>query len=145
MLLCMDYIVASSDVRLTLPARKEGIVPGLANLRLLRYAGLRIARQAIQHGLELPCDSAEGRLICDEIMAADDMDRATRSACEAIMSCGRAGYIANRRALRAGFEPLDAFCQYCAGYAREQAHCHFSAELISNLENHWRAQERSFH
>jgi thioesterase DpgC len=47
----MDYVVASSDARLTLPAHKEGIVPGMANLRLPRYTGLRIARQASSIGL----------------------------------------------------------------------------------------------
>ena len=31
---------------MTLPARKEGIIPGVANLRLPRFIGDRIARQA---------------------------------------------------------------------------------------------------
>ena len=30
-LLCMDYVLAASDAFLTLPARKEGIIPGLPN------------------------------------------------------------------------------------------------------------------
>jgi thioesterase DpgC len=29
-----------------------------------------------------------------------------------------------------------------AVYAREQAVCHFSPELIANLEQHWRADQR---
>ena len=33
-LLAMDYVVAGSDAYMTLPARKEGIIPGAANLRL---------------------------------------------------------------------------------------------------------------
>ena len=32
---------------MTLPARKEGIIPGAANMRLARFTGDRIARQAI--------------------------------------------------------------------------------------------------
>ena len=32
-LLVMDYVVAGSDAYMTLPARKEGIIPGAANLR----------------------------------------------------------------------------------------------------------------
>ena len=45
---------------------------------------------------------------------------------------------ANRRAFRAGEEPLDTFRRYMAVYAREQAYCHFSAALISNLERNWK-------
>ena len=62
LLLAMDYVVAASDAYLTLPARKEGIIPGAANLRLPRFTGDRIARQAILDGRRLDCDSAEGRL-----------------------------------------------------------------------------------
>ncbi len=56
---------------MTLPARKEGIIPGAANLRLTRFTGDRIARQAIMYGRRLDCDSPEGRLICDEIAPPD--------------------------------------------------------------------------
>lgn len=141
-LLCMDYVLASAGAKLTLPARKEGIIPGLANLRLPRFTGARIARQAIQHGLELLCESAEGRLVCDEIVAANEMDLAIDRICEDVLSSGRAGLIANRRALRIGLEPLDAFRPYCSVYAREQAYCCFSAALISNLEQNWNARSR---
>ncbi len=70
-LLVCDFIVAAADAYLTLPARKEGIIPGFANLRLPRFVGDRIARQAIQYERRIDCDSPEGRLICDEIVAPD--------------------------------------------------------------------------
>src|SRR6202034_3105854 len=73
-LLTMDYVLAAADAFMTLPARKEGIIPGAANLRLPRFTGDRIARQAIQYERKLVCDSPEGRLICDEIAAPADMD-----------------------------------------------------------------------
>jgi hypothetical protein len=38
-------------------------VPGAANLRLPRFTGDRIARQAIQYERKLICDSFEGRLM----------------------------------------------------------------------------------
>ena len=75
-LLAMDYVLAASDAYLTLPARKEGIIPGAANLRLPRFTGGRIARQAILYGRRLDCDSRSGRLVCDEIAAPDAMDAA---------------------------------------------------------------------
>ena len=42
---------------LTLPARKEGIIPGAANLRLPRFVGDRIARQAIMSERRIDCAS----------------------------------------------------------------------------------------
>src|SRR5712692_455282 len=75
-LLTMDYILAAQDAYLTLPARKEGIIPGAANLRLPRFVGDRIARQAIMAERRIDCASPEGRLICDEVVASSEMDPA---------------------------------------------------------------------
>jgi thioesterase DpgC len=139
LLLCMDYVVAATNAKLTLPARKEGIIPGLANLRLPRFTGLRLGRQMLQYGLELHCGSAEAESICDEVVDDDQMDAGIDRVCKALLRSGRSGMIANRRAFRVGLEPLDLFRQYCALYSREQAYCHFGPELIANLENNWNA------
>ena len=40
-LLVMDHIIADINSYMTLPARKEGIIPGAANLRLWRFIGNR--------------------------------------------------------------------------------------------------------
>jgi len=142
-LLCMDYVLAANDAFMTLPARKEGIIPGLANLRLPRFTGDRIARQAIQYERKLVCDSAEGRLICDEIAPASDMDAALARVVENLTSAGAVSAVGNRRALRIGEEPLDLFRRYCSAYARDQAYCCFSPALIANLERNWDAKNRS--
>ena len=86
--LTMDYTVAASDAFLTLPARKEGIIPGLANLRMPRFTGDRIARQAIQFDRKLLCDSPDGRLICDEIVEPHDMDGAIERLVDGLASAG---------------------------------------------------------
>jgi (3,5-dihydroxyphenyl)acetyl-CoA 1,2-dioxygenase len=141
-LLCMDYTIAAADAFMTLPARKEGIIPGLANMRMPRFTGDRIARQAIQYGRQLPCDSPEGRLICDEIVPATEMDQAILRVATGLASAGAVGAVGNRRAFRVAQEPLDLFRRYCAVYAREQAYCHFSPALIANLERNWNAASR---
>jgi (3,5-dihydroxyphenyl)acetyl-CoA 1,2-dioxygenase len=141
-LLTMDYVLATDDAFLSLPARKEGIIPGAANLRLPRFTGDRLARQLIQAERRLQCDSAEGRLVCDEIVSAQDMDAAIDRTVSMLTSAGAVGAIANRRALRVAVEPLDVFRRYCAVYAREQALCHFSQGLIRNLEDNWGAGSR---
>jgi thioesterase DpgC len=141
-LLAMDYVVAARNAYLTLPARKEGIIPGAANLRLARFTGERIARQLIMVGRRLECDSPEGRLICDEIAPPEAMDATLARVIEDFTGSGMVSAAGNRRAFRIGEEPLDAFRRYMAVYAREQAWCHFSPALIANLERHWSAQKR---
>ena len=141
-LLVMDYVLAEVGAYLTLPARKEGIIPGLANLRLPRFLGDRLSHQTIMYGRRIDCDSLEGRLICDEIAPADRMDTALAQAVEDLTSSGIVSAVGNRRQFRIGQEPLDLFRRYLALYAKEQAYCHFSDGLISNLERHWSAQSR---
>jgi thioesterase DpgC len=141
-LLAMDYVVAGSDAYMTLPARKEGIIPGAANLRLPRFVGARIARQAILMGRRLDCDSPEGRMICDVIVPPGEVDAAVARAVEDFTGSGAVSASGNRRAFRVGEEPLDMFRRYMAVYCREQAYCHFSPALIANLEKHWNAAQR---
>jgi thioesterase DpgC len=142
LLLTMDYVLAAADAYMTLPARKEGIIPGAANLRLPRFVGPRIARQAILAGRRLDCDSPEGRMICDETVPREEMDAAIARLIAQLTDSGVVSAAGNRRALRSGEEPLDAFRRYMAVYAREQAECHFSPALISNLEKYWDAANR---
>jgi len=141
-LLTMDYVVAAADAYMTLPARKEGIIPGAANMRLPRFVGDRIARQAIMSGRRLDCDTPEGRMICDEVVAPAGMDAALERVVHDLTSSGVVSAASNRRAFRVSEEPLDTFRRYMAVYAREQAYCHFSPALIGNLEKHWNAQQR---
>ena len=141
-LLTMDYIIAADDAYLTLPARKEGIIPGAANLRMPRFVGDRITRRAILAELRIDCASPEGRMICDEIVPQEGIDAALSRIVERLTSSGVVSAAGNRRAIRAGEEPLDAFRRYMAVYSRDQADCHLSPALISNLEKNWNAASR---
>jgi len=140
--LTLDYVLATTDAYMTLPARKEGIIPGAANLRLERYVGARIAREAVLAELRLDCASPEGRLICDELVPPPEMDAAIARTVEKLTGSGVVSAAGNRRAFRISEEPLDSFRRYMAVYAREQAHCHFSPALIANLERNWNAASR---
>jgi thioesterase DpgC len=137
LLLTVDHIIVADGCRITLPARNEGIIPGAANLRLPRFVGDRLARQAILSGAELPPER-----LADEIVAEPEMDAAIERRAAALSSSGAVSGVANRRALRIAEEPLETFRDYMAVYAREQAFCHFSPALIRNLEENWRAHER---
>jgi thioesterase DpgC len=141
-LLVMDWVIAASDAYMTLPARKEGIIPGVANMRLPRFVGDRVARQAVMAERRIDCDSDVGRLICDEICAPDAVDAAIDAATAKLTNSGVVSAAANRRAFRIAQEPIDLFRSYMAVYAREQAYCHFSPALIANLERFWNAAQR---
>jgi len=142
-LLVMDRVIAEQDSYFNLPARKEGIIPGCANLRLPRLVGERLTRQAIFFNHVFEADSAEGRLIADEVVPGDEIDDAVARAATELTSTGTTSLIANRKTLRVAQEPLDAFRRYMSNYAREQARCLYSPALIENLERNWDAKRRS--
>lgn len=139
----VDHVLATRGSKLHLPARKEGIIPGVSNLRLPRSVGDRAARQAILSGREWTAGNADADLLIDEVVEPGTMDEAIAARVKALTSSGLVNAAANRRALRVGEEPLDIFRQYMALYAREQADCHLSAALVANLERHWNAAHRS--
>ena len=142
-LLVMDRVVAQHGAYFNLPARKEGIIPGCANLRLPRLVGERAARQAIMFERAFQADSAEGRLIADEVVADEELDGALERSATQLLSAGTTALVANRRALRAAQEPLDLFRRYMSVYASEQARCMYSPALIDNLERNWQAAQRT--
>jgi len=142
-LLSVDYTVAARDAFITLPARKEGIIPGAANLRLPRFVGDRMARQAIQYGREFRCSEPDALLICDEIVEPNDMENAIARVVENMTAAGPVSTVSNRRTLRVAAEPLDLFRRYMAAFAREEAYCLFSGALVANLEKNWNARARA--
>ena len=142
-LLVMDRVLAETGSYFNLPARKEGIVPGAANLRLPRFVGDRPTRQAIFFNRDFAADSPEGRMIADEVLPADELDGAIERSAAELVSAGPTSLVANRRQMRVAFEPLDVFRRYMASYTREQALCFYAPALIDNLERNWEAKRRS--
>jgi thioesterase DpgC len=143
LLLAMDHVLAERSSFFNLPARKEGILPGAANMRLWRFVGDRAARQAILFERQFPADSPAGQLICDRLVPDGEMDAALEQTVTALTSSGLVSAAGNRKAMRIGQEPVDLFRQYMAVYCREQAYCHYSPQLIRNLEQNWNAAART--
>jgi (3,5-dihydroxyphenyl)acetyl-CoA 1,2-dioxygenase len=139
----VDHVIAGRGTRLYLPARKEGIIPGASNLRLPRFVGDRLARQAILSGLEFEAGTPQGDLLCDEVVEPGALDAALAARVEALTDSGLVSAAANRRGLRAGQEPLEVFREYMSTFARDQAYCHLSPALVRNLEEHWNAHQRN--
>lgn len=142
LLLVTDYVVADDRAVLQLPARREGIIPGAANLRLPRIIGERPARRALLLGGTIPVASAEGQLLVDEAHPAASLDGAVDAAVSAMIDAGVVSLAANRKALRLGQEPIETFRAYMAHFSLAQADCHFSPALVANLKNHWISRQR---
>jgi thioesterase DpgC len=142
LLLAMDHVLAERSSYFNLPARKEGIIPGAANMRLWRFVGDRSARQAILFERQFDADSSTGRLMCDRLVDDGGMDAALDETIAALLGSGVVSVAGNRKAMRIGQEPIDLFRQYMAMYCREEAYCHYSPQLIVNLERNWNAAAR---
>jgi thioesterase DpgC len=142
-LLVMDRVIAEEGSYFSLPARGEGIVPGCAGLRLPRFLGERRARQAIFFGRTFEASQPDSDLLVDDVVEAEQIQATVERAAEEIAGLGTTSLLANRRALVEGHEPLDRFRSYMSHYAREQARCLYSQELIANLERHWRCRRRA--
>jgi thioesterase DpgC len=130
----MDRVVAADDSWFSLPAMEEGLVPGLANMRLLHPTGSRLSRRLIFWGRKLRATDPEASLFVDETVPADAMDGAVRAAAEHL---DHPAVGANRRMLNLVEEPVDLFRRYLAQYAYEQACQLHSPALISTLERTW--------
>ncbi|MGB7540583.1 MAG: enoyl-CoA hydratase/isomerase family protein, partial [Burkholderiales bacterium] len=142
LLLVMDYVIAESGAYFNLPARKEGIIPGCANLRLPRLMGERLARQAIMFDKTFCVDDPEASALVNEVFPRERLESAVEECVANAVGSGMVSAGGNRKAIRVQTEPLDTFRTYMATYAYEQAFCHLSEQLVQNLERHWNARER---
>ncbi|MEU4427944.1 (3,5-dihydroxyphenyl)acetyl-CoA 1,2-dioxygenase DpgC [Actinoplanes sp. NPDC024001] len=118
LLLVFDHVLAASDAYLSLPAAREGIVPGAGNLRLPRIAGARLARQVILGGRRITATEPDARLLVDEVVAPEEMDEAVE---RGLARLAGDAVVANRRMINLAEEPLDGLRVYLAEFALEQA------------------------
>ncbi len=142
LLLVMDYVIAEAGSYFNLPARKEGIIPGAANLRLSRFLGERMARQAIMFDKTFYVESQEASGLINEVVPSEQMDEAIQRNIDNALGSGMVSAAGNRKALRVQQETLEIYRRYMTSYAEIQAQCHFSSQLTHNLEIYWKAKEK---
>ncbi|MDF5753138.1 (3,5-dihydroxyphenyl)acetyl-CoA 1,2-dioxygenase DpgC [Spongiactinospora sp. TRM90649] len=118
LLLVFDQVIASADSYVSLPAAKEGIVPGVANLRLTRVAGARLSRQVILQGRRIRATEPDARLLLDEVVEPEEMDAAIE---RGLARLSGEAVLANRRMLNLAEEPPDVLRAYLAEFALQQA------------------------
>jgi thioesterase DpgC len=132
--LVADHVIADSEAYFSLPAADEGIVPGLANLRLPRVAGGRLARRIILGGLRVAATDPEARVLCDQVVPTAGMDAAVDRAISGLAS---PAVIANRRMLCLAEEPIDQYREYLAEFAVVQAERIYSPDVLAKVERRW--------
>ncbi|WP_067452343.1 (3,5-dihydroxyphenyl)acetyl-CoA 1,2-dioxygenase DpgC [Actinomadura macra] len=118
LLLVFDQVLAASDSYFSLPAAREGIVPGAGNFRLGRAVGPRLARQIILRGRRIWATEPEARLLVDEVVEPERLDEAIEAAVRRLDGDAVA---ANRRMLNLAEEPPEEFRRYMAEFALQQS------------------------
>lgn len=130
LLLVCDHVIAASDAYFSLPAAKEGIVPGAANLRLGRIAGARVSRQVILGGRRIWATEPDARLLVDEVVEAADIDAAVERAAQRLQG---PAVVPNRRMLNLAEEPVEQFRAYLAEFALQQALRIYAEDVIDKV------------
>jgi thioesterase DpgC len=127
LLLVFDHVIAASDAYISLPAAQEGIVPGAANFRLTRSAGTRLARQMILQGRRIWASEPAARFLVDDVVEPADLEAAIGRGLERLMG---PAVLVNRRMLHLAEEPPDAFREYMAEFALQQALRLYSDDVV---------------
>jgi thioesterase DpgC len=128
--LVLDHVVAASDAYFSLPAAKEGIVPGVANFRLARFTGPRLAREIILRGRRIWAIEPAARLLVDDVAEPARLDSAIEDSLELL---GAPAVTANRRMLNLAEESPAEFRRYMAEFAVQQALRLYSSDVISKV------------
>jgi thioesterase DpgC len=139
LVLVLDHVIADSDAFFSLPAAEEGIVPGLANLRLLRAAGSRLTRRMILGGQRLAATDPQARAVCDQVVPAADVEIALD---RAIRDLDAPAVVANRHMLTLAEEPIDHYREYLAEFAVVQAERIYSPDVLAKVEQYWQRSVR---
>jgi thioesterase DpgC len=129
-LLVFDCVLAASDAYFSLPAAKEGIIPGASNFRLSRAVGPRLARQLILGGRRLRATEPEARLVFDEVHETEALDEAVEAALRRLRG---SAVLANRRMLNLAEESQIEFQSYMADFALQQSFRLYSPDVIEKV------------
>ncbi|ABD11823.1 3,5-dihydroxyphenylacetyl-CoA monooxygenase [Frankia casuarinae] len=118
LLLVFDHVLAAADSYFSLPATREGIIPGVSALRLSRCAGPRLARQVILGGRRIWATEPAARCVLDEVVEPHELDAAVD---RSVARLDGPAVVANRRMLNLAEEPVAEFRRFVAEFVLQQA------------------------
>ncbi|MEV8379168.1 enoyl-CoA hydratase/isomerase family protein [Kribbella sp. NPDC056861] len=137
-LLVCDQVIGETGSYFSLPAGREGIIPGLGGMRLARVFGDAQSRLAVTTKVTYPADSPLGRQLVGTVVEPAEMTDAIAACVAEQTEVGAISARANRRAMRIAAEPVDLLRRCLANYTRDQAECLFDPALTGNLHRIWR-------
>jgi thioesterase DpgC len=135
-----DHVIAAADAYVSVPAAQEGIIPGVANLRLTRATGTRLSRRLILGGARIHASEPAARTLVDEVVEPGDVDRAVEESAQRLQS---PAVVANRHMLNAAEEPVDEFRRYLAEFALYQVLRLYSDDVLQKAERFTRFHDRA--
>jgi enoyl-CoA hydratase len=104
-----DIRICSSDCKLGLPAVLEGIIPGMAPVRLPRLIGLGPARRLVLSGEVIDAEESLRLGMVDYVVPAERFEEETAAIVERYLNVPHTGAVASKRLMRRAFEqPLSA-------------------------------------
>lgn len=130
--LVVDHVIVVDDAWLSLPAAREGIVPGVANLRLPNRVGVALAREMILRGRRLSGAEAVQAGLADAVVCAADVDGAVALVAAALSEPGVAP---NKLMLAHGIESEHEFACYLGDFAVIQAERMYARDVLSKLSS----------
>lgn len=142
LLLVSDIIVAETGSYITIPARKEGFIPGLANLRLKKYFGYKLINELVNFGGKFSVDSQEGLMLVDKVFGSN-VDKELNHLLDSIKNTGINSMVSNKKVFRIAYEPEEIFREYMSVFSREQVRCMFDEEILNNLKAFWSAKTKN--
>lgn len=125
-----DHVIAASDAYFSLPAAREGIIPGVANLRFARVVGPRLARQVILQGRRIWAREPAAALLVDEVVDPQEMDAAVE---RSLARLDGEAVVANRGMLCFAEESIDEFRAYVAEFAFQQSLRIYGSDVVDKV------------
>ncbi|MBB4906247.1 (3,5-dihydroxyphenyl)acetyl-CoA 1,2-dioxygenase DpgC [Actinophytocola algeriensis] len=130
LMLACDRVIVERDAYFTIPAAREGIIPGVAALRLGRLVGARQARQIILADGRVAAADPVARLLFDEVCAPDDMAAAIAAEASRLAS---PAVVANRRMLNLADESQESFREFLAEFTVQQAGRLYAKDVLNKV------------
>lgn len=130
--LACDHVILVDNAWVALPAVNEGIIPGVAPLRLRERVSLSALREILFSGRRVPSSDALSIGLVDTVCSSDELsarisDLEKQSQIPAVL--------ANKAIVNGTVEPDDIFARYMADFAEAQAELIRSPEMLARTRN----------
>ncbi|KZN48730.1 enoyl-CoA hydratase/isomerase family protein [Pseudoalteromonas luteoviolacea] len=130
LLLASDYVIAEEGSYASLPAGNEGIIPGLANMRLARKCNFRIAKEVILLGRKLWAGESDSQGVFDQSVRSEDLQVKLDEMARLLST---PAVRENKRMLVTGSEPMDELRRYLAEFCLVQGERIYSKDVANKV------------